>query len=356
VDWLFFVQIIAVGLAVWAAWLSLPRAPTLDWERLFKVTISVGVWSAEENTETSSSQDLLGVESRWRSVLHQCVPYHPAGRSWLEKLQSPADYTTPIPAISGERALLESLAGLTTVEQRWDRLFGSQAHAVDAGVVQALGDPRDLGESYDPRRILGPDADWEAVAAWSESVTAGLARRLAHVVLLDLGTQAERSLAAVMPGVRHHSVDSTAGVPADGGLSLCTSTSDRLVVCLPGPMLRDWLSQMTRSPTLVDRVILILVVGGRPAVDQDSRNELQSLLSSEALLPELQRQTPIVVVDDVNPDDPLQSGMAPITLAISDPSRVGVRWVDLGPLPVDRVPAAPLTRALALTMVFLLEG
>ena len=37
-------EVAAAGLAAWAAWLSVPRPPALDWQRLFKTTLSMGLY------------------------------------------------------------------------------------------------------------------------------------------------------------------------------------------------------------------------------------------------------------------------------------------------------------------------
>lgn len=351
-DWIPYVEGLAVGLAGWAAWLSIPRAPALDWERLFKVSLSVGVWAELEAAAT----DATSIEAQWRNTLQDAVPYHPAGRLWREKLSGPDAFEVPVPALSGERALLEALSRLDTPEARYDRLFGPTAHATDPAVAESLGDPRTLGDAYDPRRLFGPDADWEAVAAWSPAVQAGLERRLEHIVVLELGLPADRSVGSVLGNVRHHSAHDPSDAPDGGWMALFEAPSDRLVVVLHGSMLRAWLHTLTQSPALVDRGVLIVAVGGAPAADDKERQELTELLESEALLPELQRRTPIAVVDDIHPAHPLVTGMAPIRLDTTDPARLGVRWVDLGPLPVDRVPARPLARALVLTSVFLLAS
>lgn len=352
-DWLPLVETLAVALAGWAAWLSIPREPDLDWERLFKATVSVGIWAREER---SSGDDMAAVEERWRVRLQESVPYHPAGRRWRDKLRAPGAIELPVPALPGERALVEALASLDSPVSRWDRLFGAASHAADGAGLVALGDPRELGDAYDPRRLLGPDADWEAVASWSPAVVAGIARRLGHVVVLNIGVVEGCSPSAVVPDLRHHAAAEVSAAPEGGWLSVCEAPSDRLIVVLGGDQLLPWLRRMADQPALVDRVILILVVGGAAASVDNERQDLISLLTSADLLPELQRRTPVAAIDDISPEAPLSTGMAPIDLDDADPDRLGVDWVDLGPLPVDRVPTEVLARALTLSAVFLLSG
>ena len=365
-DWTGLVEGAAVLLAGWAAWLSIPRAPALDWERLFKVTISVSVWAELEAAGTPDASEApqsvdsfaepMSVEARWRAVLATAVPYHPAGRGWRAKLVDPGAYAVPIPALPGERALLEALLPLETVAERWSRMFGSRAHAVDPAVAEALGDPRDLGDAYDPRRLFGPEAGWAEVAAWSDAVVAGLTRRLSHVVLLELGLPAGLSPGAELPNVRRHALPGVDARPAADWVDLCEAASDRLVVVLRSELLHPWLTAMAGSPALVDRVVCVIAVGGTPATDEAARESLETLLRSEALLPELQRQTPVAVIDDVDPADPMDSGMPPIELPALEPGRLGVRWVDLGPLAVTAVPPRCLSRALGVSIGFLLDA
>jgi hypothetical protein len=361
VDWIVVWESAAVGLAGWAAWLALPRAPTLDWERLFKSALSVGIWAELEGEATATPGHAAvggecGLEERWRAKVAEAVPYHPAGRRWRAKLSAPEAYEIEVPALSGERALVGALAGIEGMAERWDRLFGSRAQEVDLAVMEALGDPRELGTAYDPVRLLGPEAGWEGVAVWSDAVRSGLHRRLRHVVLIELGLSAVQSLAPLVPEVRHHTAASPGDAPPGGWLSLCSEPSDRLVVVVHGSLLREWLRLLSGEPALVDRVVLMVSPEGVAANNPEERAELKALLESEGLLPELQRRTPLAVVDHIDPSCPLETGMEPMVIDESDPDRLGVRWVDLGPLPVERLPPKPLGRALMLAMAFLLDG
>lgn len=359
VEWTGFVELVVVFIFGWAAWLSIPRPPQLDWERLLKVAISVGVW-ADLESEQAEKGALSEIEAEWRQVLRTAVPYHPAGRDWRKKLSDPAAYTPPIPAISGERGLLESLSALETMHERWERLFGTRAHELDPAVADALGDPRELGDAYDPRRLFGPEADWAAVAAWSEPLRAGLTRRLQRVVLMEIGLSSHVSPSAELPDVRRYVCASVADGPVEGWVQICESPSDRLVVVVHGAQLKDWLEQMAQSPALVDRVLAVVVAEGVPARSAAERDAIEAILCSEALLPELQRRTPIAVVDNIDieieADQRWSTGMAPIELPDWQASRLGVQWVDLGPLPVQNVPSRALSRAIAVLVGFLLDS
>ena len=69
------VEVAAAGLAMWAAWLTIPRPPDLDWERLFKVALAtvirgdveaagadVDEWLA--NTDKNSTLDEPSIASQ----------------------------------------------------------------------------------------------------------------------------------------------------------------------------------------------------------------------------------------------------------------------------------------------------
>lgn len=353
-DWIPYVEGAAAILAGWAAWLSTPRAPMLDGERLLKVALSVGIWAEEEEADPSASP--AEVEGRWRTRLAESVPFHPAGRGWRAKVARADPNEVGVPAVAGERALVEALAELPTAEARWDRMFGDQAHATDPAVAEALGDPRTLGEAYDPRRLFGPDGGWEGVAEWSEAVQAGLQRRLAHVVVLEVGLAPELSIARHVGGVRSHRVDHPGELTAEACVERLEAPSDRLLVVVAGPALLPWLRLLADAPLLVDRVVGVVACGGSVVADDKERQELSALLRSESLLPELQRQTPVAVVDDVDPTHPLAGGSHDFVPDLGEPARVGVRWIDLGPLPVARLDPLPLGRALTLTAAFLLDA
>lgn len=363
-DWVPVVEAAAGACAVWAAWASFPTPPKLEWERLFKSTLSVLSWAdaeAELRAATSdhSPPEVAAVESLWhRSIAHH-IPFHPAGRRWHTKLSSPNPDAIDTPALAGERALVEALARIDTPARRWGRLFGEAMLDSDLHGAEALGDPRALGPEYDPSRLLGPEAGWEGVSTWSAEVRAGLGRRLSHVVVLLTGRPRVGELEAQIDGLRvvRRSLEALGG--ADGVLAMMETPSDRLVWIHGGPRAAAALGLIAEQPALVDRLVGFVAVGGAIVSDDHERQALAKLLASEALLPELQRQIPLVSVSDVDPETPTSCDDAFLrfpSVEADGPNRQGVRAVDLGPLPVGRVPAEHLGRALALTLAFLLDG
>jgi len=364
VDWVPVVEAAAGACAVWAVWASIPRAPALDWERLFKATLSVLSWAeAEEHLaaegEGTSPPSVEAVEARWRAAVVSAIPFHPGGRRWHDKLSSPNPDAIDVPALPGERALVEALARLDTPAARWDRLFGQAMLDADLHGAESLGDPRALGARYDPARLLGPEAGWEGISAWSAAVRAGLGRRLSHVVVLLTGAPRVGELADQADGLRvvERSVDGLGG--SAGVLALMASPSDRLVWIHGGSGSLGALQVVADSPALVDRLEGFVALGGCVSSDDNERQQLATLLHDAALVPELQRRIPLVSVSDVDPDAPTAHADGLLRFPAVDPAatdRPGVLPIDLGPLAVSRLPADQLGRAVLLTLVFLLDA
>ena len=154
--------VLVAALALYAGWLTVPRPVELDWERFFKLAMVTVIRGPLEEEEASAEQ--------WMETSRQLVWYHPAARQLDAKVADPAGYEPPFPALAGERALLEVLAGLPLVE----RLHATFALGADDVLYD---DPANLGEDWQLSPILGPDADWDSVASWSEKVIDGLRRR-----------------------------------------------------------------------------------------------------------------------------------------------------------------------------------
>ena len=170
-----WVELAAAGLAVWAAWLSIPRPVALDWERLFKVSLSVMLWGETEAAK-GTPEDL-------EEKVAALVPYHPAGRLPEQKLTAPDPATLPTPALPGEQGLVEALAALPDPSARWPRMYVTSEQSKDA----LLSHPGDLGSAYTAQAFFGAEATWEGVSTWAEGVTKGLKRRLAHISVAGLG-------------------------------------------------------------------------------------------------------------------------------------------------------------------------
>ena len=362
-DWVTVVQIAAGTCAVWAAWASIPRAPELDWERLFKSALSVFSWARAEAAhrgegDSATAPSPAQVEAQWRADLVSSIPFHPAGRSWFAKLAEPTPDMLEVPALPGERALVEALARLENPQARWDRLFGEAMLEADLHGAEALGDPRGLGPSYDPSRLLGPNAGWEGVSEWSDAVRAGLCRRLSHVVVLLTDRPAVGDLAAQVEGLRVVERTLSELESPDAVLALMQAPSDRLVWIHGGCGSLSALQLVGRHPALVDRLVGFVCLG-RVCRDDIERQHLQDLLGSEALLPELQRRIPLVSVSVVDPTDPIATKASLLRFPPPEQGaadRSGVECIDLGPLPVSKLPPADLGRAVLLTLAFLLDG
>ncbi|RME26054.1 MAG: hypothetical protein D6798_07505, partial [Deltaproteobacteria bacterium] len=192
-----WVELAALGLAAWGIWLSLPRPPRLQWERLFKVGLSVLV--AGEVERERGAPDAAAREE-WRRRVLGVIPWHPAGRNAERKLAEPCAEEIPVPALEGERALVEGLAALADPAARFRRMYVEDEHAED----ELLGDPARLGPDHDPAVVLGPDAGWDAVAAWDSGLQEVLARRLGDLLFVTDGLDPalDAALDAAVPGLR----------------------------------------------------------------------------------------------------------------------------------------------------------
>ncbi|MFK7929451.1 MAG: hypothetical protein AB8H79_14745, partial [Myxococcota bacterium] len=131
------------------SYLSLPRPPTLDGERWFKVWLATLL---RGQVEASG-----GDGHEWISLTTRLVPYHPAGRRPETKVLRPED-PPQSPALPGEVELHAALAALPTHAERWARLYD----LIDDAEPGHRQDPNTLGDAYNPATWLGPDASWDA--------------------------------------------------------------------------------------------------------------------------------------------------------------------------------------------------
>lgn len=363
-DWVPVVEVAAGACAVWAAIASIPRAPELDWERLFKSALSVFAWARADislrvgdATERGPAEVL--VERHWRTAVATTIPFHPAGRDWFAKLSTPNPDKIDVPALPGERSLVEALARLEEPRHRWDRLFGAAMLEADLHGAEALGDPRGLGQGYDPSRLLGPEAGWAGVSEWSTAVRAGLSRRLSHIVVLLTNAPPVGDLAAQLDGLRVVERSLTDLQGPDSVLTLMDAPSDRLVWIHGGAGALEALQLVSKRPALVDRLVAFVCLGGQVSSDDIERQSLHELLGSDRLVPELQRRIPLVSVSDVDPTDPIATDDSLLRfppLGLSGAERAGVEPIDLGALPVSLLPSEDLGKAMLLTLAFLLDG
>lgn len=360
-----WVELGAAVLAGWAVWKTLPRPVARDWERLFKVSLSALAWGEAEAAGGSEAART----ARWSASLAAGVPYHPAGRQPEVKLADPRPDALPTPALDGERALVEALAGVEGAPARWRRMYVDDPRAVDA-----LGeDPTLLGPAYDPARLVGAGVDWEAIAAWSPAVAPALLRRLAHHRLVLLpgaapGPVAAAELEAAVPGLAVHTLPAgedatataTAADPSPGALlACCTTPADRLLV-LAGPgRVPGLLRALRESEALRDRTIAVVSLGGPVARDAADAAWLAAEFRHDRMEPELQRTTGFLAIIDADPADPLAADWAGARFPdppLRDGERATIAAVDLGPLPLAAQPPGRLARALLVLLAAWLSG
>lgn len=338
-----WVELAALGLAVWAASRSVPRPPRLHWERLFKTALAAQAAGQQPPPEPEA---LLG------ALLHQ-----PAGGPAPEKkLLDPATAPVPVPPLEGERALVEALTKLPGVAERLRRMY-----VEDQGAQRAVfEDPEALGPDYHPSR-LGAGLDWGAVAAWSEPLQAALTRRLGAVVMVELGAGVAAELAAAAPGLRAAAVEPAAGPEAlaEALLALAQSPSDRLALFVGGDAALPALRALVSSPALRDRLVAVVSVGGLLGETPEDRAWLAENFVHEALEPELNRAIPYAAVLEVDPEEALapsrpdawEKQRFPVP-APSSSGRDAIDAIDLGPLVLRKVPRAQLARALAIFLAY----
>lgn len=347
------VELAAAALAGWAVWKTLPRPPDRDWERLFKVSLSALSWGEAEAAGGTEAERT----ARWTADLERVVPYHPAGRDPETKLRAPALDTIATPALEGEQALVEALARQESPVARWRAMYVEDRRAMDA-----LGeDPLLLGPAYDPGVVLGPDASWERVSAWDPAVGTALVRRLNHLVLVSVSCPLSAAdLGGVAAGL--HCVDLDEDW-ADGSpeasaarlLAACPEPHQRLGVLCTGPAVLPLLRAMRASPALRDRVLLVVSIGGEIQGNPEADKWLTEEFRHDRMEPELQRTTTFAAVVDVDPDDPLATSWGVQRfpdVPLAGGERRTIDTVDLGPLPIDRVPTARLARAMCLLIAF----
>lgn len=334
-----WVEAAAGGLALWAAWKTLPRAPDLDWERLFKQTLATVLRGEVEAAG--------GQLSDWVAALRG-VPYHPLARDTEQRLRDPASAQVPTPPREGERLLVERLAACATAAERWSLLFADDPR----GRASLLDDPALLGAAYDPSKRFGPDATWDAVADWTPPLKEGLLRRLGHLVFLDAtGHLAEHGGAAV-PGIRVAALGAAVQAEVDRCLE---SPSDRVVVVARGDRMQSLLDELHANAALVDRLFAVVSLGGRLTDDPDA---WEAGFQHASLEPEVHRTVLFVSLVDVDVAAPLGVSWKAQTFQeppLPDTGRRSIECVDLGPLDLERVAPAALVRSLLVLLATLTD-
>lgn len=325
-DLILWVAVVALALS--AGWLTLPRGDALDWERLFKLAMVTGVRGPIEAEDG-------GVEE-WLRQGRARVWYHPASRGLLDKLRSPERASIPVPALDGERALVERLGGLSSVTERVKAVFAS-------GADEALyEDPAAQGEEWDLARILGPGAGWDDVAAWTEGVTEVLVRRAEHQTWAVIGDVALAAALRAVLGERVVDVEDL-----DTLQDHVPRMSDRLVLVARGG--RGLFEYLHDSERLRDQVSAVIGV--------DLENDpkwLQAHFDNIRFDTELNRATPyfhLAFLDEDADLDAYERSLLPIP-AVPDTLRVVLEPIDLGvlPGPADGCPSDLLARSLLIVV------
>ena len=332
------IELLVLALAIIAAWLSVRPAPDLDWERLWKTTLATVI---RGDVEAKG-----GDFSEWWKRL-SAVPYHPAGRHALKKLTTPSVDEIPVPALEGERALVERLGAQSTVEDRWVAMYRDDASAEES----LTADPSQLGPAYDPGAPVGPDVRWEDVARWTTTIQSAIARRLSGIVLVVIDFE----VASLITAVPHARVVNVSGSDdlVESLQSQCTEAHERLIILTSGSSVPPTIEALHAEPALRDRVLTVLAVG---ADWTDKEDWLAENFQHQAFDTELNRRTLYMAVSDGSsshlsrvpqtfPNPPVPpSGWAPIEA------------VDLGLLPLQEQNPELMARALWVLFCFCLSS
>ncbi len=365
--------------ALTIGWLQWPRPPQLDGERWFKVVLCTLLRGRAE----AQARDA----DAWEAEVLRFVPYHPAGRAPERKVANPVAAVLPGAALPGERALLEHLAAIDGVFERFSWMYDRDPAALDA----RLDDPVELGPVYDPRTALGPDATWEALAEWGGSDThegtfpSALAQRdRTRWVLIEgrpdrtTGPSVLAAFAEQLPDAWVVPWDDTSVAPDgaaerfDLGEHLANALTDpemRLTLVAEEAGVWSVLRALRDHAGLRDQVAAVVslggVIGGRsdasegPLSQSACHDWLTAWFAQRHLDTDVVRLTPYMAVQwlDRLAWPPGVPGQALQDARFPDPDPTGasaetVEVVDLGPLPVDpHLPLDLVARALRTVVV-----
>jgi len=356
---------VAAALGLGILWVQWPRPPVFDGERWFKALLI----SLIQGRVDASGGHAVDFDAR---VL-RFVPYHPAGRFPERKALNPAASITG-PALDGERALCEALAALPTPEARLRYMYDQDEIGFDARV----SDPAELGAAYDPATAMGPDASWDAVAAWgeapgsaaAEALRAAIARSLPARWVLVGGTGAVPSvldaLAEAVP-TEVSRIDGSEG--PDAVMDALDALVDETPLVLVGEDVgTTWiLAALPEHALLRERTLAVVsvggVIGGRSDVDGGPlsfvarRDWLAAHFRMKALETDVVRLTPYFAVQWLDPAvvPPGIAGLPLESMRFPEPpedaSASTVEVVDLGPLYADpESPVDLVARALVVTV------
>ncbi|MEN0061943.1 MAG: hypothetical protein AAGA48_07300 [Myxococcota bacterium] len=358
---------LAASLGFAIIWVQWPQTPELDGERWFK---SLLVALLQGHVEGRG-----GDADAFDTEVIRFVPYHPAGRFPERKITMPELAVTGA-ALDGERALCETLAALPTREARWARLYDED----EAGLDARLSDPYDLGEVYDPTTAMGPDASWEAVAAWGKdpdseaavALKAALWRSLPVRWVLIKGRSSHPSPAPVLDALAQILGERAVMLKGDAGAEGVAEALGELADDDGPPLVHvgeeagvTWLLHaLPDNVVLRERTQAILsvggVIGGRSDVDSGplstmaQRDWLGAHFRQRQIETDVVRLTPYFAVQwlDRTCEEPGIEGLSLASMRFPDPdptdaSAITVETVDLGPLPaIPTLPTELVARAL----------
>ncbi len=342
---------VAVLAAAAVAW-SLPRPLEMDDELLFKLVLS----TLERGREEAEGGDRDG----WVRRVRRRVWYRPGARELGRRLLDPHGAVLPVPPRPGERAFLELLRRDDTPDARLRRAFLQDPR----GDEVLFDDPELLGDAFDLRPVLGPEAGWDALASWSDAVVGGLRRRHAHLRWAVLGWP---ELTAALAGELGADRVVDLGAATGEGVEPEALTA-RLAELVPGGADRlvlvgveDGAPALARSlhgaPALRDRVRAVVGINAR--LGGAAAAWLEENFHHAAMDTEISRATPYFHLAFAVPgqDPPGEAGVPLEHTAWPRPptppsGRVSIEPVDLGVLPGPRVEAdvEALGRALLVTV------
>lgn len=344
-----------VVLALAAGWLTLPRPPLLDWERLFKLAI---VTFARGEVERAG-----GAAEAWLSAGRGMAWYHPAGRDATMKLLDPAGYSVAVPALPGERALMEELAATSDPADRLRRMFSGGADAL------LYEDPAELGPAWDLAVMLGQGADWDALAALSDPWREAIRRRNDRrrwVIVAD--PEREDALEGLRAGLAAALGDEQVALVREADAealarridALIPEIADRLVLVAVGRGAELALRVLRKEQGQRDRVLAVVTLSA--ALDQPW---LEAEFTHLGFDTELNRQTPYFYLAFVDPScEELGEAGRPARFArvpsppVPASGRVAIEAIDLGLLPGPLAAARQdaLAAALLVTVSVRLAG
>lgn len=356
---------------------ALPRVPTLDGERWFKLWLTTRLRGLVEREG--------GDAEAWAGAVVRYVPWHPAGRLPERKITAP-ERPPPMPALDGELALLEALQQVEGREARWARLYDED----EEGLVERLVDPATLGTDYDPSTWLGAEAAWDAIADQRPEELAEVLRRGTDARWVFVGERVDPALpdvdevllellgplgtrwdpeAAVEPHPQADALRRDIAARRDADETeralhllatlhqLAPDHGDHVVLVGVGTGIQVVLEAERASAVLRDQTQAVLSLGG-VIHGLDARDDglawervqtwLQAHFRHDILDLEAAHRTPYLALQwlDRAADPPGVAGLPLDRARFPEPPMKGVRRealqvVDLGPLPAD--PELPTT-------------